>query len=36
MIVFWSIALNNYFNEIKFYDKEGNKIPFSDVSEAEM
>ena len=36
MIVFWSIALNNYFNEIKFYDKEGNKIVFSDVAETEM
>ena len=36
MIVFWAIALDNYFNEIKFYDKEGNKITFSDMSETEM
>ena len=36
MIVFWSIALNNYFNEIKFYDREGNKLAFSDVAPVEM
>ena len=37
MIVFWSIALNNYFNEIKFYDKEGNKISEAGImSETEM
>ena len=31
MIVFWSIALNNYFNEIKFYDRDGNKIAPADL-----
>ena len=37
MIVFWAIALDNYFNEIKFYDKEGNKITDADImSETEM
>ena len=25
MVAFWSVALNNYFNEIKFYDEFGVK-----------
>ena len=26
MLVFWSVALDNYFNEIKFFDESGMKI----------
>ena len=26
MLVYWSFALNHYFNEIKFVDKDGNKL----------
>ena len=26
MIVYWSIALNHYFNEIRFLDDDGNKL----------
>lgn len=30
MIIFWSVALDNYFNEIKFYDDSGVKIGHSE------
>ena len=30
MIIFWSVALDNYFNEIKFYDESGVKIGHSE------